>query len=453
MNTIIKWFVNNGVVANLLMIFILLSGALTIPLLKMEIFPELDLNIINVSAVYPGASPSDVEEAICVRIEERLMGLEGIKRITSTASTNFGSVNVEIMQGEDPSELMDKIKVQVDAIDTFPENVEKPTIQKFVGVNPVLTVAVNADADEFTLDNFTEEIKDGIDALPEITLTNRIAKQNQEISIEVSENNLRKYNLTFFQISQAIKNSSINMPSGSIKNSNGEILIRSNNQGLSVGDFAQIPIITRSNGAIVYLSDIANIQDSFENTYDLDILFNSQKSNLIMVYRIGNQNAITISNAVREFIINKNKQLPDGVSVTAWDDESIVLRGRINTMTKNAQQGLFLVIIVLTLFLKPKLAFWVSLGIPISFLGGFWFMPLLGLSINMLSLFTFILVLGIVVDDAIVVGENIALFRERGLSPKEAAIKGASQVSTPVFFSILTTMVTFSPMLAVEGEI
>ena len=453
MNTIIKWFVNNGVVANLLMIFILLSGALTIPLLKMEIFPELDLNIINVSAVYPGASPSDVEEAICVRIEERLMGLEGIKRITSTASTNFGSVNVEIMQGEDPSELMDKIKVQVDAIDTFPENVEKPTIQKFVGVNPVLTVAVNADADEFTLDNFTEEIKDGIDALPEITLTNRIAKQNQEISIEVSENNLRKYNLTFFQISQAIKNSSINMPSGSIKNSNGEILIRSNNQGLSVGDFAQIPIITRSNGAIVYLSDIANIQDSFENTYDLDILFNSQKSNLIMVYRIGNQNAITISNAVREFIINKNKQLPDGVSITAWDDESIVLRGRINTMTKNAQQGLFLVIIVLTLFLKPKLAFWVSLGIPISFLGGFWFMPLLGLSINMLSLFTFILVLGIVVDDAIVVGENIALFRERGLSPKEAAIKGASQVSTPVFFAILTTMVTFSPMLAVEGEI
>ena len=321
------------------------------------------------------------------------MGLEGIKRISSTASTNFGSVNVEIMQGEDPSELMDKIKVQVDAIDTFPENVEKPTIQKFVGVNPVLTVAVNADADEFTLDNFTEEIKDGLDALPEITLTYRIAKQNQEISIEVSENNLRKYNLTFFQISQAIKNSSINMPSGSIKNSNGEILIRSNNQGLSVGDFAQIPIITRSNGAIVYLSDIANIQDSFENTYDLDILFNSQKSNLIMVYRIGNQNAITISNAVREFIINKNKQLPDGVSITAWDDESIVLRGRINTMTKNAQQGLFLVIIVLTLFLKPKLAFWVSLGIPISFLGGFWFMPLLGLSINMLSLFTFILVL------------------------------------------------------------
>jgi len=453
MERIIRWFVNNGVVSNLMMGFILISGALTIPLLKMEIFPEIQINIIGISAVYPGASPSDVENSICVRIEERLQGLEGIKKISSTASENLGSVNVEISSDQDANELLDKIKAQVDAIDTFPEDVEKPTVQKFVGIQPVLTVAIHGNVDELTLNDLTDEVKDEIDALPEVTLTSRVAKQEREISIEISENTLRKYNLTFNQISQSINNWSINIPSGSIKNTNGEILIRANNQGYSVNDFSNIPIITRTDGAIVYLGDIANIRDKFANTYDLDILFNSQKSNLITVFRVGDQNAIIVSDAVKNYVNKKNNEFPDGIGVTSWDDESIILRGRIDTMVRNARQGLFLVIIVLALFLKPKLAFWVSLGIPISFMGGFWLMPLLGLSINMLSLFTFILVLGIVVDDAIVVGENIAHFRERGMSPIDAAVRGATQVSTPVFFAVLTTMITFSPMLAVEGEI
>ena len=453
MERIIRWFVGNKVAANLAMIFIIISGMMTIPLLKMEVFPNIEIDIINVTAVYPGASPTDVEDAICVKIEERLQGLDGIKEISSTASENIGSVSVSILPGQDVNEMLDRIKAEVDAIDTFPEDVERPTARQFVGTSPVLTVAVDGAVNETTLSNITEEIKDELDALSEVTLTSFVAKKEKEIAIEISENALRKYNLTFNQISSAVQNWSLNMPSGSIENSNGEILIRSNSLGYTIDDFAKIPIITDPKGAIVYLGELSTIKDQFLDNYELDILFNSQKSNLITVYRVGDQNAITISDQVKEYVLRKRDQLPTGINITSWDDEARLLRGRINTMVKNAQQGLFLVIIVLALFLKPKLAFWVSLGIPISFMGGFWLMPLLGLSINMLSLFTFILVLGIVVDDAVVVGENIALFRERGMSPEEAAIKGASQVSKPVFFAVLTTMATFSPMLAVDGEI
>ena len=453
MEKVIRWFVNNSVASNLMMFFIILSGIATIPLLKMEVFPDIEVDIINVTAVYPGATPSDVENAVCIRIEERLQGLDGVKKITATASENVGSVNVEVLPGQDVTEMLDRVKAEVDAIDNFPEGVERPTVKQFIAIQATITVAVGGDMDELTLTNLTEEIKDEIDALPEVTYSSFVAKKEKEISIEISENNLRKYDLTLGQISRAIRSLSVDIPSGSIENSDGEILIRAQGQGYTTDFFSSIPIISDPNGAIVRLGEISTIKDDFSIDYDLEFLFNSKKSNLITVYRVGQQNAITIATQVKDYVNEKRLSLPKDVSLTTFDDESRLLLGRIDTMTRNAYQGLLLVVVVLAIFLKPKLAFWVSLGIPISFMGGFWLMSPLDLSINMLSLFTFILVLGIVVDDAVVVGENIALFRERGMEPKEAAVKAATQVSTPVFFAVLTTMATFSPMLAVEGQI
>jgi len=453
MEKLIRWFVTNKVVSNLLMILIIVTGATTIPMLKMEVFPEIDLNIISVSAVYPGATPSDVEEAICIKIEERLQGLDGVKKVTSNASENVGSVNVEIISGEDPSDMLDKIKAEVDAIDSFPENVEKPICRKIAGANPVISVAVHGKLDDNSLNQFTEEIKDEIDDLSGITFTSIVADLENEIKINIKESSLRKYNLSFQQIAQSIREWSLKMPSGSIKTEDGEILIRSNSQGYTISDFSKIPLIINPNGSIVYLGDISDITDTFSDKFEMDFQFNGDNANLITVFRVGNQNALDVSASVREYVENKNLELPKTVKVTAWDDEARILSGRIDTIVRNAQQGLILVILVLALFLKPKLAFWVSLGIPISFMGGFWLFGPLDLSINMLSLFTFILVLGIVVDDAIVVGENIALFKERGMNSVDAAVKGAMQVATPVFFAVLTTMVTFSPMLAVEGDI
>ena len=453
MERVIRWFVNNSVASNLMMFFIILSGAATIPLLNMEVFPDIEVDIINVTAIYPGATPSDVENAVCVRIEERLQGLDGVKKISSTASENVGSVNVEILSGQDVTEMLDRVKAEVDAIDNFPEGVERPTTKQFITSQANITVAVGGEMDELTLTNLTEEVKDEIDALPGVTYSSFVAKKDKEISIEISEKTLRKYDLTLSQISRAIQSLSIDIPSGSIENINGEILIRAQGQGYTVDYFSSIPIISDPSGSIVRLGEISELNDAFSIDYDLEFLFNSQPSNLITVYRVGDQNSIDISSQIKDYVEKKQKILPEGIHITAFDDEARLLVGRIETMTKNAYQGLLLVVIVLALFLKPKLAFWVSLGIPISFMGGFWFMPALDLSINMLSLFTFILVLGIVVDDAIVVGENIALFRERGMDPKEAAVKAATQVSTPVFFAVLTTMATFSPMLAVEGQI
>ena len=452
MERIIKWFVDNIVAANMLMIFIIIAGIMAIPFLRMEVFPEIEVEIINVSALYPGASPSATEEAICIPIEQRIEGLEGVKKISSVATQNVGTVTIEVMSGQNISDMLDKVKAEVDAITTFPDDVEPPNVQQFTAVAEVITVAVSAQLDEESLTVFLDNVKNEINSLPEVTYTQTSGKKRRQIKIEVSDKNLQKYDLSFQKIAQAIRSNSINIPSGSIDTENGEILIRAENQGYSIEDFGEIPVLNNQNGAFLKLKDISEISDGFKSS-DLKLEFNGMPSKLIRVYRIGNQSALAIADAVESYVREKNKILPKEIRLTTWNNDAKILRGRIDLLVKNAQYGLFLVVLILALFLKPKLAFWVSLGIPISFMGGFWFMPLGDVSINMLSLFTFILVLGIVVDDAIVVGENIMLFRERGLSPRDAAIKGALQVSSPVIFAIMTTVVTFAPMLAVEGTI
>ena len=253
MEKIIRWFVSNKVVSNLLMVLILVTGATTIPSLKMEVFPEIELNIISVTTVYPGATPSDVEQAICIKIEERLQGLDGVKKITSTASESVGTVTVEVIQGEDINDMLDKIKAEVDAIDSFPESIEKPVCRKFAGSNPVISVAVHGNLEGYILNELTENIKEEIDALPDITFTSIVADLETEIAIDIDESALRKYNLTFQQISNSIREWSLNIPSGSIETNEGEILIRSNSQGYSIYDFSEIPIITDQDGSIVFL--------------------------------------------------------------------------------------------------------------------------------------------------------------------------------------------------------
>lgn len=452
MERIIRWFTNNTVAANMLMLFILVAGALTLPRLKMEVFPDINVDAISISVIYPGASPVDVEESICSRIEEQIQGLKGIKRITSTASENLGVVSVEILPGEDVNEIQNKIKTQIDAIDSFPLDAEKPTIQNLTRTSDVITVAVYGDMDEENLVEFADQIKDGIDALPEVSLTRIIGKKPREISIEISEKTLKKHQLTMSEVASAINSYSIDIPGGVIETEVGEILIRSKGQSYIGDNFNKIPIVAKQDGSSLMLGDIAEINDGFSKV-DLSQNFNGEPAIMIRVFRVGNQNALEISESIKNYVKEVSKTLPEGMGLKTWDDEAVILQGRIDLLIKNAYLGLALVVLVLALFLKPKLAFWVSLGIPISFMGGFWLMPLLDLSVNMLSLFTFILVLGIVVDDAIIVGENIFLWRERGLDPIEAAVKGAKQVAVPVTFAVLTTMVTFSPMLAVEGNI
>lgn len=451
MKNIIRWFILNTVAANLLMVFIIIAGMFTLSRLRMEVFPDITIPIINVSVVYPGASPEDIEESICVKVEEQVQGINGLKRITSSSNEGYGSINIEVENGYDIDEVKDEVKSQVDAITSFPDDAEKPTIRSFDGQPEVITIAVHGHVDEASLLNIAEKVRDEVSELPNITQT-RLGKKPREISIEISENTLQKYGISFDYVANKIRTSSMDVPGGAIETYDGEILIRSKGQAYTGEEFGIIPVLSLADGSTVFLRDIAEIVDGFQDV-EYDIKFNSEPALLIRVYRTGEQNALDIADAVHGYIKKKNPVMPPGVSLTTMKDESVILRGRIELLTENAYLGLGLVLIVLALFLKPKLAAWVSLGIPISFMGGFWLLPLFDVSINMISLFTFILVLGIVVDDAIVVGENIHIYLKRGLSGVDAALEGAYQVAKPVIFAVLTTMVTFSPMILVEGAL
>ncbi len=452
MKSIVNWFTDNIVAANLFMMFIIISGYVTLPKILMEIFPAPVLDIVTVTVPYPGASPEDIEESICTKIEENVFGIESIKKIRSTALENQGLVYVELLPGADISKVKEEIITNINAISSFPDQAEKPIITELKIQSQVMQVAVYGDVDEESLTSMSKRIQDEISTLPGITLTSMGGVKAKEISIEVSENELKEYSLTFNQIIQSIRTSSVDLPGGKIQSKGNEYLIRTEGQAITGNDYGNITILTKADGTRLKLSDIAIIKDGFVEG-ESSLKFNGYPTKLINVFRVGNQNAIEVSNTVNNYISKLQTSLPKGIGVTSWNDESRILRGRIDLLLRNARLGLMLVVLMLAVFLKPKLAFWVSLGIPISFMGALLMLPYLDISINLLSLFTFILVLGIVVDDAIIVGENIYRHIEKGEDLNTAAKKGAYEVGIPVIFAVLTTIATFSPMLFVEGSV
>ncbi len=449
MKSIITWFVDNIVVANLLMILIFVGGFFTLSKIKMEIFPSFAVDVVTVSVFYPGASPENIEKNICIPIEESIQGISGIKKITSNSSSNYGIVAVEIMAGEDVDFIKDEIENSIDRIKTFPNDIEKPIVNQIVRNNQVLFVTLSGKMDEKSLDLLTKKVKDEIDAIEGIDLTEIAINRSPSINIEIDEKRIAQHGISTQDIKNAILKNMIELPGGKIENTYSQKTIRIEQTAYSKKEIGNIALYNNNRDKIK-LYQIADIKDGFDGD-DIKPLFNGDPCSYIAVYRVGNQNAIEVSDKITSYINKKRNDLPDGIEISSWGDESEYLRGRIDLLVKNAWIGLILVMFVLSLFLKPKLSFWVSLGIPISFLGALWFFPFLDVSINMLSLFTFILVLGIVVDDAIVVGENFYQYKQKGLNSRDSAIQGAYDVSKPVIFAVLTTMVTFSPMLFISG--
>ena len=438
MKSAIAWFARNSVAANLLLLVIVAGGLVTLPAIKREVFPEIDLDIVSVAVVYPGATPEEVEEAICVRIEEALQGLDGVKKISSSAAEGAGAVSVELLPGTDAGEALDDVKVRVDAIDTFPEEAEKPVIQKVILRNPVIDVAVYGNVDEHTLKRLGQRVRDEIAALPGITQADLESARPYEISIEVAERALRRHGLTFAQLADAVRRGSLDMPGGSVKTEGGEVLLRTKGQAYRGREFERIPLISKPDGTRVTVGDVARVIDGFEDT-ETFAYFDGKPAMLVRVFRVGSENALEVADAVKDYVRRTQATLPEGVRLTTWLDESRILRSRLDTLLRNGQQGFLLVWLALALFLRFRLAFWVLLGVPLSFLGALWLMPSLGLSINVISLFAFIVVLGILVDDAIVVGENVHSHYERDPTRLQAAIKGTQEVFVPVVFGVLTT--------------
>lgn len=446
----LRWFTDNKVASNLLMIAIVMGGVLSLPLLDREVMPGIPLDMIQIDVDYPGASPAEIEERICIRIEEAIHDLEGIKSIGSEAVDGRGGVAVEVAKGFDTQKMLGDIKARVDALDNLPEQAEEPQIREAPWSEEVIELVVSADTDEAALREIAYRVRDEVARLQGVDEVNVEGLRQPEMAIEISEYTLRKYNLTFDDVVNAIRRSSINLPGGAIRAAGGDITLRTFEQAYVADDFARIVLLRNPDGTRVLLGDVADIRDGFEETDELS-RFNGQRAAAIIVRVRNNPDVVSVNEAVRDYAEQARTTMPPGVQLDIWLDRSEVFRSRTDMLINSGAIGLVLVFILLTLFLRPAIAAWVCIGIGVSFLGAIFVIPSTPISINMMTLFAFVLVLGIVVDDAIIIGESIHVAVESGLRGSEAAYQGARRVAKPVIFAAVTTMIAFSPTLFMEG--
>lgn len=446
----IAWMAGHSVAANLLMLVLLVGGVIWAMQIKKELFPDFTLDTVTVTVAYPGASPEEVEQGIILAVEEAVQGLDGVDEVTSTARESTGVVTVEMLMGADLQKLAQDIESEVDRITSFPEEAEEPQVEIVTRRRQVISLVLYGDQDDRVLREKAEEIRDRLLQDPGITQVDLSAVRDLEISIEVPQENLRAYNLTLEEVANRVRQASVELPGGGIDTEGGEVLVRMKERRDYGTEFAQIPIITSDDGTDLRIEDIATVIDGFEDT-DHYATYNGKPAVMIDVYRVGDQTPVQVADVVLKYTEELKTTLPPGLQVDTLNDFSDVYRQRLDLLTRNGYLGLTLVFLLLGLFLEPRLAFWVTMGIPISFLGSLLFLPSLGISINMMSMFAFIVALGIVVDDAIVVGENIYKYRSQGDPFMKAAVQGAREVAQPVTFSILTNIVTFMPLYFVPG--
>ncbi len=448
----ISWFVKNPVAANLLMIAIIVTGLYSaVKRIPLETFPAFEMDIVNIAVNYLGATPKEVEQGVSMRIEDAIADLPGIDRIYSDSAEGRALVRVEILKGYDTTKLLNQIKTRVDKISSFPEEAERPVVDQLIRTRNVITVVLIQDSpDEIALRRMTEKIRDEIQALPDITQVAMGGVRPWEISISIPDATLRQYGLTLDDIARVIRNASRDIPGGTIKTDSGDILVRALGQAYRKNDFASIRVISRKNGTSIRLGDIATINDGFSED-PLYSQFDGKSATFINVARVGDQNAIGLANTVKDYLKKRSETLPAGFSLSYWKDSSKIVKARLDTLAYSLVQGIGLVLLLLAMFLRPDLAFWVSVGVPISFLGALAVMPWLGVTLNLVSMFGFILVLGIVVDDAIVTGENVYSHLQKTGDGVRAAIEGTKEMAVPVTFGVLTTVAAFLPLLMIDG--
>ncbi len=446
----IPWMVGHSVTANLIMLVLLVGGLYLGIRIKKEVFPQFELDRVRITAPYPGASPQEVERGIILAIEEAVQGLEGVSEVRASAREGSGTVTVEMIEGENLQKLAQDIQNEVDRIKSFPEEAEEPQVVIVSRKRYVVSLALYGDQKEGVLREYAEYLRDRLLQESDITQVELTGVRDYEISIEISQDTLRAYNLTLEEVAQRIGRTSVELPGGAVKAPGGDVLVRVKERKDYGHEFGKIPIITANDGTQVLLEDIAHIKDGFEET-DNAATYNGKPTVMIEAYRVGDQTPVSVSDAVKRVVAVVNQELPPGLAVVLRNDRSDIYRQRMGLLIKNGCIGLGLVFVLLALFLEVRLAFWVALGIPISFLGSLLVLPAAGVSINMVSMFAFIVTLGIVVDDAIIVGENVYHHHQNGSPWFSAAVSGTREISMPVTFSVLTNMVAFAPMFFIPG--
>ena len=445
MKNIIAWWANNPVAANLLMVGILLAGLLGFMTVEREAFPSFKPNQVNINVPWPGAAPQEVEEQIIIRIEEALNELDGVYRVYATAFEGAANIEVLTFAGVDINDFVDDVKNAVDTINSFPRDMENPQVRRTVFRQEMMRVAVHgSNMTEQQLTRLAEDLRDEIARLPYVSIVDLFGVRAEEVSIELSERAMRRYGLTFDEVANAIRSSSVNLSSGRIRTQTGDVRLRARNLADTAQDFAKIVVRQSRDGGIVYVGDVATVIDGFEEE-DILATLDGEPAVLLQVLTSDEMQVVKTSTAVKAWIEERNPTLPDGVQLTMWFDTADVYEQRMNTISTSAYLGLFLVFVVLILTLRPKVALWVTVGIAVAFMGTFSLLPAADVSLNIMSTFAFLLVLGIVVDDAIVVGESIHQHSHDMGGGVDAAVAGAYAVSKPVIFAVLTTMIAFAP--------
>ena len=441
----------NPVASNLLMVLLIAGGLVFAFRIKQEVFPEFTVDRISVSVIYRGASPAEVEQGIVLAMEDVIRGLDGIKEVISIAGEGSASLSIEIITGSDSSRVLQDVKNAVDRIQSIPQLAERPLVSLVEARRQVLRLILYGDQEEQVLRALAEQAREDLLRSPDITLVELEAARPVELAIEIPQTQLRTYNLTLGRVAQLVRDTALELPAGAVRTVGGEILLRTKERRDFAVEYEDIPIATTPAGSVVTLGDIATLRDGFEET-DQEAFYDGKRALRLQVYRVADETPQSVSQAVHDYIDEARTWLPEEIGLAIWDDQSEVYRDRVNLLLKNAVYGLVLVLITLGLFVDPKLAFWVTLGIPISVIGAFLLLPLTGASLNMISLFAFIVTLGIVVDDAIVVGENIYEKRQRGMAFLPAALEGARDIAGPVVFAVLTNIMSFMPLFFVPGS-
>ncbi|TDJ44273.1 MAG: efflux RND transporter permease subunit [Gammaproteobacteria bacterium] len=452
MTRLIGWFVGNPVAANLLMMILVVGGLISLTQLKQEEFPEIDLGIVQVRVPYLGAAPEEVELGVCIRIEEALEGAQSIYRMTSASSEGMCTVTLELESSADDIEALNDISGRVDAISTFPAETERPIVSLLTSRNQGLEIVIAGDTDERTLKTLALEMREEIAAMDGISQVEVAYVRADEISIEVSEQTLRRYGLTLDQVANAVRRSSLDLPGGTIRAGGGEILVRTKGQAYRGSEFENIVVVSAADGTTITLGEIATIVDGLEEG-DLSVRFDGQPAAMVAIYQVGSEDIIDIRDKVRAYVENAQARMPEGIELTIWRDESEELEARLSILLATAVGGLALVLLLLSLPLQFRLAMWVAAGIPIAMLGTIALFIPLGITLSTMSVIAFILVLGIVVDDAIVVGERIYAHERHAENQHSAAIEGTAEVAVPVIFGVLTTMAAFLPIMLLPGRI
>lgn len=447
---LIAWMARNSIAANLLM-FLLIGGGIWSAIgVQKEVLPNFQLDVVQVSVRYPGAAPTEVEQGILLPVEEAVRGLQGIKEVTSTAREGSGSVSIELVVGVDRMKVYQDIDQAVSRIRTFPDDIEQPEVRLQSQQREVLLVELYGEVDPWTLRILGERLRDTLLSHPSITQVELRRVPDYVTHVEIPGQTLREYGLTLREVARIIDDSSRDVPAGSVETTGGEILLRLQERKQWAEEFASIVVLTSEEGSTVTLGDLATITDGFEET-GFQGLFNQTPSVGIQVFRVGQESPLEVAAAVEETMQSVETTLPPGVQWRIDNNAAEDYEERLSLLLENGGWAVVIVLSILALFLEVRLAFWVMMGMVISFIGGMVFLPVIGESINMISMFAFLVVLGIVVDDAVVVGENVYEYRQRGLNRMEAAIRGTQDIARPVIFSILTNVIAFVPLLYLPG--